>query len=62
MSHELLKNFKTLNHNSCQKLTNNSFITFETIDDEESFKITWSDYEIHPEYDKITVGFTNSMP
>ena len=56
------ENFKTRKHNSCQKLTNNSFITVETIDDEESFKITWTDYKIHPEYDNITERFTHSNP
>ena len=37
-------------------------MTLETIDSDEPFKITWLDYKIHPEYDKVTEGFTDSSP
>ena len=45
------------NHESCEKLTNNSFVTVEETDNTELFKLTWSGYQIHPEYDKITERF-----
>ena len=48
---------KSRNDQSCEKLTNDSFVSFEETEAVEPLKISWSGYEVHPEYDKITERF-----
>ena len=48
---------KSRNDQSCEKLTNDSFVSFEETETVEPLKISWSGYEVHPEYDKLTEGF-----